>query len=400
MPRSLLRVSCATLLGLLPITPLAAAPLPAPALVDSVAARYARLAAYHFEGVITVNTTGDSLPQPVTMQIPFRFAAVRPSRLHNDVLNPYMPATFISDGDSMLVAALSLRQYTVQAAPRIVPGAAPDPATAMLQPLQPLAMLATNIASVGDLGTDTVRTSAGPVRCRVVRIVYHPGSGANGAELEPRTLWVDESRMIALRDSSSARLRHPQYGPLVSVQTQRMVLADVAGGGPDSLYVLRAPAGTVRVERLGPARPPEPDLAGKPAADFSLLTLEGRRVTLGALRGKVVVLDFWATWCGPCRRWMPIVARLERQLRARGVLVYAVNERDTSEKVRRYLRETKLVVPVLMDRTGSVGMLYGAQSIPLTVVIGRDGVIVRSLVGLHPEEDLRSALAAAGVTGL
>jgi thiol-disulfide isomerase/thioredoxin/outer membrane lipoprotein-sorting protein len=400
MPCPLTRLPGALLAALLLAAPAVAGPLAAPALVDSVAAHYARLAAYHFEGVITVSTTGDSLPQPVTMEIPFRFAAVRPLKLRNDLLNPYMPATFISDGDSLLVGALSLHQFTVQPAPRIEVGGPVDPATAMLQPLQPLTQLATNLADVGDLGRDTVHTAQGTVSCRVIRLTYRAGAGAGGSELLPRTLWIDEARMIALRDSSGARLHHPTYGPLLSVQTQRMVVADVAGGGPDSLYERRAPAGAERVERLGGARPPEPDLAGKPAKDFTLATLEGRAVKLSALRGKVVVLDFWATWCGPCRRWMPIVARLERELRERGVRFYAVNERDTPEQVRRYLRETKLVVPVLMDRTGSVGAAYGAQSIPLTVVVGRDGKVVRALVGLHPEEDLRAALAAAGVSGL
>lgn len=142
-------------------------------------------------------------------------------------------------------------------------------------------------------------------------------------------------------------------------------------------------------------------LIGKPAPDFSLASVNGQgKFSLASMKGKVVIVDFWATWCGPCRRWMPIVAKLEKETEGKGVKFFAVNLREPPATVRAYVREQKVEVPVLMDADGKVGTAYGARSIPLTVVVGRDGKIVRTLLGVHPEEDLRDALREAGVEGI
>ena len=153
-----------------------------------------------------------------------------------------------------------------------------------------------------------------------------------------------------------------------------------------------------RVRRFMQRSPEHEALEGQPATDFTLETLAGSKpVKLSELKGRVVVLDFWATWCGPCRRWLPIVEQASRDYASKGLAVFAVNERETDSKVRAYLDQQKLDLPVLMDRSGTVGSIYRASSIPLTVVVGKDGNVLRIMVGLHEAEDLKDVLHDAGI---
>jgi thiol-disulfide isomerase/thioredoxin len=383
----------------------AAADAPPPAaraLLDSLAARYTSLAAYQLSGYSRASMVQDSGEETNVSEAPFVFAARWPSRLRNEILNPTQPVTFVADGDSLAVYALAMGQYMVQAAPHIVPG---EPATgefaAALQPLTGVMKIARGVAAVTDAGPDTVLTATGPVNCRKLQLEYAPDTTRHGITMLPRTLWVEPARGVLWRDEIRVRVEQPGQPAFTSVQSMRFVSADLASGGPDSLYRISPPAGLERVSRFGPPPPPPPAIVGKPATDFTLPLLStGARVRLGALRGKVVVLDFWATWCGPCRRWMPIVAKLEKELRGRDVRFFAVNERDTPDKVQAFLKTTGVSVPVLLDRDGHVGQAYDASSIPLTVIVGRDGKVVDALIGLHPEEDLRAALRTAGVKGM
>jgi cystathionine beta-lyase/cystathionine gamma-synthase len=91
------------------------------------------------------------------------------------------------------------------------------------------------------------------------------------------------------------------------------------------------------------------------------------------------------------------VAQAHRDYAAKGLAVFAVNEREAEPQVRAYLAQQKLDLPVLMDRSGTVGSIYRASSIPLTVVVGRDGNVLRIMVGLHEAEDLKDVLHDAGI---
>ncbi len=109
------------------------------------------------------------------------------------------------------------------------------------------------------------------------------------------------------------------------------------------------------------------------APDFSLPDLGGRRVQLKALRGKVVFLNFFATWCGPCRLEMPRMERLSRAYAEKGLVILAVDLREGVEAVRAFAQELQLTFPTLLDADGAVGLLYAARGLPATYLVGRDG---------------------------
>jgi cytochrome c-type biogenesis protein len=115
--------------------------------------------------------------------------------------------------------------------------------------------------------------------------------------------------------------------------------------------------------------------------DFTLPLPDGTTQTLSSLKGNVVFLNFWATWCPPCRQEMPSMESLYQRLKDRGLVMLAVNLRESAGQVSDYLRANRLTFPSVMDRTGGISGRYGVQAIPTTYIFDRRGLIVSRLVG-------------------
>ena len=145
-----------------------------------------------------------------------------------------------------------------------------------------------------------------------------------------------------------------------------------------------------------PKRPTSP-LVGNLAPDFHLDLAGGGKVRLSDLEGKVVVLDFWATWCGPCIRGLPIVRDTVRAYDSNEVALFAVNLREDEKKVKAFLEKHDLKLNVPLDADGSVATKYLVEGIPQTVVIGKDGKVAAVHVGFAPDlaEKLGGEIRAA-----
>jgi cytochrome c biogenesis protein CcmG, thiol:disulfide interchange protein DsbE len=144
-----------------------------------------------------------------------------------------------------------------------------------------------------------------------------------------------------------------------------------------------------------PLSRPGPLAAGKVAADFTLKDLDGRQISLGSLRGKVVFLNIWATWCAPCREEMPSIESLYNDLKtSKDFVVLAVSQDTDLALVRPYIEHNHLQFTVLLDPRNEVGERYDVNGIPETFIIGRDGRIVAHHVGPYnwSNADIREAL--------
>lgn len=128
---------------------------------------------------------------------------------------------------------------------------------------------------------------------------------------------------------------------------------------------------------------------GSPAPAFQLKDLEGNTVSLEDLKGKIVMLDFWATWCAPCRATMPELEKLQQEHPDDFVLL-AINLNEPAERVSAYVQQQNIRSRVLLDADGSTGMAYMASSIPHQYIIDKEGVFRHSQAGAYPgwKEDL------------
>ena len=136
---------------------------------------------------------------------------------------------------------------------------------------------------------------------------------------------------------------------------------------------------------LAPVTPP----VAAPA--FSLADMDGKSYALADYRGKVILLNFWATWCPPCRHEMPAMERLYQRLRDRGFVVLAVNQWEEPDLVFAYTGDLNVFpsFPILFDPVSSVSQEYGVKGLPTSFVIDRDGRLVYRAIGGrefdHPE---------------
>jgi peroxiredoxin len=121
---------------------------------------------------------------------------------------------------------------------------------------------------------------------------------------------------------------------------------------------------------------------GKPAAPpVELLTPDGAPFSLKQLRGKVVLVNFWATWCEPCITEMPALQRLRHELAASGFEVLAVNYQEGPARISGFVEKMKLTLPVVRDTDGSVARSWGAREFPASYLVDRDGNIRHSVIG-------------------
>ncbi len=139
----------------------------------------------------------------------------------------------------------------------------------------------------------------------------------------------------------------------------------------------------------------ESPLVGKPAPDFELELVAGKTFHLADSKGKVVVLDFWATWCGPCIQAMPQVEKVTGEFDEKDVQLVAVNLQEAPDQIKAMLERHQLKIPrVALDKDGAIAEKYQAHAIPQTVIIGRDGNVARLFVGGGPQlgDQLREAI--------
>jgi peroxiredoxin len=231
-------------------------------------------------------------------------------------------------------------------------------------------------ASVGQLAMRTKRLSASKEKTALVASLANLCTeGDAGRE----TLQMIGGTIIEVARSLPANQRAPLYAALARLVRYEGVTASVE----DPQY--RAAMAKLEAEDRK-----------RESADLSLSDLNGRRWALKELRGKIVLLNFWATWCPPCRKEMPDMQLLHERFASKGLVVLAVSD-EAADKVRLFIKEKKYTYPVLLDPGRVVGERFGVEGIPKTFVYNREGKIVAQAADRRTMRQFLEMLARAGL---
>jgi thiol-disulfide isomerase/thioredoxin len=301
--------------------------------------------------------------------------------------------TVVSDGKTMFTFIPALHKYTETEAPASLDGLARDPlVVAALQGLM-----------IGELGASDPYAKL----MEGVKTARYAGQEAlDGAQVHHLLftqdqfdweLWVAADGDPTIRrvhvDLSKARVQAPGLEALKNLKME--MSQDYKGWRidrdlDDKAFVFQPPKDAQKVASFFEGMPgggqeaPSP-LLGEMAPDVNLKLLDKGEFRLKEHRDqRLVVLDFWATWCGPCVQELPLLAEVARGYKDKGVVFCAVNLKEKPEKINQFLEEKKLALTVALDPEGTVGDAYHAEAIPMLVLIDKKGVVQSVHVGYDP----------------
>lgn len=205
--------------------------------------------------------------------------------------------------------------------------------------------------------------------------------------VDPATLNIGRAVFATLagRDSNVITFR-------MTVEFEYLRLADP----PSAAFQFEPPKNAKLVDSVPIPGQTGSFLLNKPAPDFDLEMLDGKRVRLSDFRGKPVLLNFWASWCGPCRRELPLITKLHRELEGKGLVVLGLND-ELKSTARKFANENGLSFPTLYDAGAKVSRSYRVKAIPSAFLIDAEGKVVRFVRGSRDEASLRSLLKSVGL---
>ncbi len=230
--------------------------------------------------------------------------------------------------------------------------------------------------------SERVKFNGSKVDCYVLRLAT-PGV--------VNRLYVAKDSFLVLRHSEADQRK---TGPPVDVVTEYKNIS--TGLPPAEMFEFQPANGSREVEQISLPGERDVSLVGQRAADFTLKALTGEPVHLADLRGKIVMLDFWATWCQPCRHELPTIEALSRKYKEKNVVVLGINDEDAST-ARHFLEKNHPDLETLHDGGKKVSRTYGCNAIPTVVVINPEGTVVAHFVGSRSEDVLVAALKQAGL---
>lgn len=390
----------------------------AKALIEKVGNLYKEAKTFKGEMAIKMKIELPGLP-PQDFNMSYDVAMERPNKYSMMLKEGTMGANSLSDGKNLHVHIPMVNKYMVQPAPANLSAIGSSGASELLGPLDQMAFIgalfADNPAETFLVGVKSGKQlpseKLGEVETDHLQFQQDDLGWdlwvAKGASPKVQQMTADLSSMLGKMLDASGGDVPPQVREMMkqAKMTMKVNFPSMEFNQPiaASVFEFKAPEGAEKVESFAnagaheeeEAAEPEAKLLGKPAPDFELALMDGGKAKLSQHKGKdVVILDFWATWCPPCVRAMPIIIEVAESFKSKGVVFYAMNQDEEVKTIKDYIAKKKWVMPITLDVGSKVGGLYGVEGIPTTVIIDKDGVVRDFHVGFSTnlKEELTSKL--------
>lgn len=302
----------------------------------------------------------------------------------------------VSDGESTWTYRSSTKTYT-----KIAAAQTPEGVAANLAVLDVLGFFS-DPKSRKTARAESITIDGTTYDCWVLTSsVKIPAQAGMGGELSDgvMTSWIDKRLFFEVQEEIAYSVRVAPLQGAVPVEYRskiRQVTRELRVDQPlaADLFAFVPPADAR--EQAPQTAGNRVDLTGKDAPPFRGVSLDGRAYSLDELKGKAVLLDFWASWCGPCIRSMPTLETLHRDYAAKGLVVLGIDVGETRETVEKFLKSRNIPYPVIMGDEAGIPAAYGVNVFPTFVMIAADGRIVSHQFGLN-ESTLRTIASSAGL---
>jgi thiol-disulfide isomerase/thioredoxin len=353
---------------------------------------------YQLESVIAVDMRGGPINDKLEM--PSSISVKRPDKLRIESTSRAGTITIVGDGEHTWFYVSTVKKYVKRDAVE-----SPE-AVVINSGLLPknLPDLNQSIKSVKLTGEETLDIGGVKTACWVVETIFDkitlPEQNVTVRDAVQIT-WISKDRRLTLQSTFGAKINLPDVAePVEMTQSTHTTRVRLDVNLPDSMFVFTPPPGVVETEDWTLPGVTKPDLIGKPAP---ILTTKvnaagGAEIDLAALKGKVVLLDFWATWCAPCNRELPIIEKLQREFRDQGLVAMGVTVGEDRTTLENFVRAATLTYSnVSVEDGAAIVADLSLTAFPTIVLIDREGKIASYEVGARGEAALREDLKKLGI---
>lgn len=380
----------------------AGTPLSGLELLKQVTTHYADAKSYDIESV-EERTSSNALSHD--WQKTILTAALAPGgRFHYEGHSSFGSAMKVADGKMVWIYRVDEHRYTAKPSSAVSQNTMIEPSESAMSSAENLRSnlmsLAKGLKSADRFPDAVIKVDGKMIHCFVVHFQNSDEKRASDGYSFDKTVWIDKAHLTFIKTTEHAHtylLSGASRIPLEQQITTLFTRAELNGSPNESLFTFIPPSDAKLMQDF-----PDPtkdyggiNLTGRQAPPLKLTSANGKAVTLYLFRGKPVILDFWATWCGPCVDALPRLAQIQKEGKDKGLVVLTIDQDEEADTATNFMTKKGYTWSNFHDGDGEIEKLVGSTAIPRTMLIDAQGKIVYDAVGLD-EDALRTEITKLG----